>query len=225
MEYVAYYRVSTDKQGRSGLGLEAQRDAVKRFIREGDRILVDFTEVESGKVRARPQLAAALDACRRRRATLLIAKLDRLSRNVRFIAELLESDVQITAVDMPNADRFMLHVMAAVAEHEAKMISKRTRDALKAKKDKALKEKKAFKHGGFRGYVPSAQDREKAKLRQRELAAQRAASVLPTIRTLQDEGITSPAAMAKALNARGITTARGGSWQTVQVQRLLQAAT
>jgi DNA invertase Pin-like site-specific DNA recombinase len=115
--FVAYYRVSTDRQGQSGLGLDAQRAAVAGFV--GVRELIaEFTEVESGKRADRPQLAAALDLCRRQRAMLVIAKLDRLARNVAFIANLMESGVEFTAVDMPSANKLTLHILAAVAEHE-----------------------------------------------------------------------------------------------------------
>ncbi len=125
--YVAYYRVSTDRQGRSGLGLEAQRSAVADYLDGGNWTLLDtFTEVESGRRNDRPELAKALDLCRRRKATLVIAKLDRLARNVAFIANLMDAEVDVVAVDMPFANRFTLHIMAAVAENEAAQVSQRT---------------------------------------------------------------------------------------------------
>ena len=117
--YVGYYRVSTDRQGRSGLGLEAQRAAVAGYLDGGSTLLDAFTEVESGRRNDRPELAKALDLCRRKKATLVIAKLDRLARNVAFIANLMDADVDVVAVDMPEANRFTLHIMAAMAEHEA----------------------------------------------------------------------------------------------------------
>src|SRR4051795_4052900 len=127
----AYYRVSTDRQGQYGLGLDAQRAAVAGFV--GARELVaEFTEVESGKRNDRPQLAAALELCRRQRAMLVIAKLDRLARNVAFIANLMESGVEFTAVDMPSANKLTLHILSAVAEHKREMISARTKAALAA---------------------------------------------------------------------------------------------
>src|SRR3954466_14112607 len=136
--FVAYYRVSTDRQGQSGLGLDAQRAAVAGFF--GARELIaEFTEVESGKRADRPQLAAALDLCRRRRAMLVIAKLDRLARNVAFIASLMEAGVEFTAVDMPSANKLTLHILAAVAEHEREMISARTRAALAAAKARGVR--------------------------------------------------------------------------------------
>lgn len=134
-QYVAYYRVSTDSQGVSGLGLEAQRGAVRRFICGRGELLAEFTEVESGKRhKNRPQLLAALSQCESRRAVLVIAKLDRLARNVAFIANLMNSKTQFVAVDMPAANRLTMHILAAVAEHERDMISQRTKDALAAAK-------------------------------------------------------------------------------------------
>lgn len=143
--YVAYYRVSTDKQGRSGLGLEAQRASVASFLREGDRVISEFTEVESGRHDNRPQMAAALTACRAHKATLLIAKLDRLSRSVEFIARLMNGDVPFVACDMPHADPFRLHIEAAIAEEERRKISIRIREALAAAKARGVK------LGGYRG--------------------------------------------------------------------------
>ena len=137
--YVAYYRVSTERQGQSGLGLEAQRTAVDNYLNGGNWTLLDtFTEVESGRRNDRPELAKALDLCRRRKATLVIAKLDRLARNVAFIANLMEANVDLVAVDMPQANRLTLHIMAAMAEHEAQAVSQRTKAALQAAKPGAF---------------------------------------------------------------------------------------
>jgi len=132
--YIAYYRVSTERQGKSGLGLDAQRQAVATFINGGAELLAEFTEVESGKRNARPELTKALDACRRQKAKLVIAKLDRLSRNLAFIATLMESGVEFLAVDNPHANKLTVHILAAVAEHERGMISERTKAALAAAK-------------------------------------------------------------------------------------------
>ncbi len=129
--YVAYYRVSTERQGQSGLGLDAQRKAVMDHL-NGGTLLDTFTEVESGRRNDRPELAKALDLCRRRKATLVIAKLDRLARNIAFIANLMEANVELVAVDMPQANRLTLHIMAAMAEHEAQAVSQRTKAALQA---------------------------------------------------------------------------------------------
>jgi DNA invertase Pin-like site-specific DNA recombinase len=133
-DYVAYFRVSTARQGQSGLGLEAQQAAVRTFLSLGDQIVAEFIEVESGRKNSRPQLAAAMQAAKEVGAVLLVAKLDRLARNLAFLSALMESRVPFKAVDMPAADEFTIHVLGAVAEKEAKAISTRTRDALAAKK-------------------------------------------------------------------------------------------
>ena len=132
--FIAYFRVSTDRQGRSGLGLDAQREAVRGYVAGHGSIAEEFTEIESGKRNARPQLALALAACRRQSAVLIIARLDRLARNLAFIANLMESGVDFVAVDMPHANRLTVHIIAAVAEDEGKRISKNTRDCLAAAK-------------------------------------------------------------------------------------------
>lgn len=216
--YIAYYRVSRESQGKSGLGLDGQKEAVRHYSREGARILASFTEVESGKNDHRPQLRAAMEATRRTGAVLLIAKLDRLSRDVAFIANLMKSDVKFIACDMPDAEPFRLHIEAAFAEEERRRISARTKTALKAAKAKGVT------LGGFRGYVPTVDDRAKAMAKQRERAIQRASSLLPTIGELQAGGIKTFAGIARALNDKGIATVRGGRWQAVQVQRLLATA-
>ena len=135
---VANYRVSTERQGQSGLGLDAQRSAVAAYA-AGRDLLGEFVEVESGRKDNRPQLAAALALCRQKRAVLVIAKLDRLARSVAFISNLMESGVEFVAVDMPQANRLTLHILAAVAEHEREMISQRTRSALAAAKVRGIR--------------------------------------------------------------------------------------
>ena len=137
--FVAYYRVSTDKQGRSGLGLDAQREAVHRHLNGGSwHLVAEVIEVESGKRNDRPKLSEALRLCRIHKATLIIAKLDRLARNVHFTSGLMESGVDFVAVDFPQANRLTIHILAAVAEHEAGMISARTRAALAAAKARGV---------------------------------------------------------------------------------------
>jgi DNA invertase Pin-like site-specific DNA recombinase len=137
--FVSYYRVSTDRQGASGLGLEAHRCAVMTYIAGRGKLAAEFTEIESGRWNDRPELHDALAACQRLRAVLVIAKLDRLARSVSFIANLMDSGVEFVAVDMPQASRLTLHILAAVAEHEREMISARTKAALAAAKVRGVR--------------------------------------------------------------------------------------
>jgi DNA invertase Pin-like site-specific DNA recombinase len=211
--FVAYYRVSTDKQGRSGLGLEAQQRAVRESVTAAaGQLVAEFTEIESGKRSDRPQLAAALASCRKHRAVLCIAKLDRLARNVAFIANLMDAGADFVAVDMPNANRLTLHVMAAFAEHEREAISTRTKAALAAAR--------------ARGVRLGAPDPTGAGIigrdRQREAAARFAANVLPVVAEIRRAGAGTLAEIAGALNARGVRTARGGQWHASTVRNLLQ---
>src|SRR5262245_29610638 len=134
-KFIAYFRVSTDRQGKSGLGFEAQRETVMNYLNGGRWTLVgEFTEVESGKRADRPELEKALAACKKQKAKLVIAKLDRLSRNLAFIATLMESGVEFVAVDNPHANKLTVHILAAVAQHEREMVSERTKAALAAAK-------------------------------------------------------------------------------------------
>ncbi len=172
--YVAYYRVSTDRQGKSGLGLDAQRAAVDAYLNGGNWTLAEaFTEVESGRRNDRPELAKALDLCRRKRATLVIARLDRLARNVAFIANLMDADVDVVAVDMPEANRFTLHIMAAMAEHEAALVSQRTRAALRAAKDRGRKL-------GWSPWRPAARSRPRRPAGARRATGRRPTGTRPT---------------------------------------------
>lgn len=217
--FIAYYRVSTKRQGHSGLGLDAQREAVHRHLDGGDWTLVaEVIEVESGTKSDRPKLREALALCRLHGATLVIAKLDRLARNVAFISNLMDSGVEFVAVDFPQANRLTVHILAAVAEHEREMISQRTRAALAAAKGRG---KTLGNPGNLTnrdvGTVRSAEAR-------RAKAEFRARDILPTIQRLQAEGITSASGIARALNDQGIPTPRGGTWQAVQVQRVLTRA-
>jgi DNA invertase Pin-like site-specific DNA recombinase len=209
--FIAYYRVSTDKQGKSGLGLEAQRQAVTDFINgNGNKILAEFTEVESGRKNNRPELVKALAACKKHKAKLVIAKLDRLARNVAFISNLMESGVDFVAVDMPDANRLTVHILAAVAEHERVIISQRTKAALKAAKARGVKLGSPNPRKGSRLGVAA----HKAS------ADQFAANIMPIIREVEATGITSYSGIAKVLNARGIRTARGGDWHPATVRNI-----
>src|SRR5437763_1334162 len=183
-KYIAYFRVSTARQGRSGLGLEAQRQAVFTHL-GGEKPISEFTEVESGRRTDRPQLAAALAACRVHKATLVIAKLDRLARNVAFVSNLMDAGVEFEAVDFPQANRLTIHILAAVAEHEARMISERTRAALAAAKARGRL------LGGYRGRAGSCTDLAKARAVRVAKAWQRAIDLAPTLRELQSFGAVS----------------------------------
>jgi DNA invertase Pin-like site-specific DNA recombinase len=215
--FVAYYRVSTPRQGRSGLGLEAQQEAVRNYLNGGDwRIVAEFTEVESGKRKDRPKLADALAACRVHGAKLIIAKLDRLARNVAFVSALMDAGVEFEAVDFPQANRLTIHILAAVAEHEAKVISERTKAALAAAK------RRGVKLGGFRAGAKLTTKARQAGVRAVQARADaRAIDLAPTVRELQAAGKTSLRGIADELNRRGIPTARRGRWQAGSVSQLL----
>lgn len=205
---IAYYRVSTCRQGESGLGLDAQRQATKAYIEQQSlQLCAEFTEVESGRKRERPQLEAALSACRKRGAILLIAKLDRLARNVHFISGLLEADVKFVAIDMPSADRFMMHVYAAMAEEEARRISDRTRCALQAAKR--------------RGVVLGKACGKLAK-KNKEDADSFALRHGPNIEILATQHGSSIREISSQLNVEGLRSAKGGDWHPTTVARLLK---
>lgn len=206
--FVAYYRVSTDRQGASGLGLEAQRQAVARYLGRG-RLLAEFTEVESGRRHTnRPELLAALALCRKRRAVLVIARLDRLARNVAFIANLMESGADFVACDMPQANRLTIHILAAVAEHERELISQRTKVALA----------EAKRRGTRLGNPRLAQARKKALAAHR--AHRPAAEVLKLIADWRGQGKTLRA-IADDLNRLQIGTPRGKQWYASSVRNQL----
>jgi DNA invertase Pin-like site-specific DNA recombinase len=218
-KFVSYVRVSTARQGRSGLGLEAQQEAVRSYLNGGNwELVAEVIEIESGKRNDRPKLAEALRLCRLHGATLIIAKLDRLARNVAFISNLMESGVEFTAVDFPQANRLTVHILAAVAEHEAKAISTRTRDSLAAAKARGTR------LGGDRGNLPAvAKDGAKASVAARIVKADnRASDLAPIIEELRSAGAVSLRQIAAELNAKGIKTVRGKEWSAMQVQRVLE---
>ena len=206
--FVAYYRVSTPRQGRSGLGLAAQRKSVSEWLAAAGGALQDeFTEVESGKKSDRPELENALRRCRKLKATLVIARLDRLARNVHFISGLMEKKVPFVAVEFPDATPVMLHIHAAMAEHERKIMSERTKAGLERAK--------------ARGVKLGAYGKVLAK-RNREAARKQADRLRPIIQELRGSGKRSVRAIMEELNARGLTTQRGGRWHPHTVNVLLQ---
>jgi DNA invertase Pin-like site-specific DNA recombinase len=217
---VAYYRVSTSKQGASGLGIEAQRAAVHRFAEaEGFQILAEHVEVESGKgadaLDRRPVLAAALAEARKAKVPMLVAKLDRLSRDVHFISGLMAERVPFVVAELgANCDSFTLHLWAALAEKERKMISDRTRAALAAAKVR-----------GVKLGSPAIEKANAASIESKKAAADaHAARVLPVIHAIQKAGATSLRAIAAELTARDAKTVRGGVWSAMQVSNILKRA-
>lgn len=215
--FVAYYRVSTRKQGQSGLGLDAQRAAVANHLGDGlANVIAEFTEVESGRRNDRPALDEALTAARLHRAALVVAKVDRLTRSVGFLERLLEAGVDVRFADLPAIEgptgRFMLQQMAAVAELEAGLISARTKAALAAAKARGQR------LGGYRGGSLSTDTQGRGRDEQSRLADRRAADLGPVLDKLRARGVTSPTEVARALTAQGIPTARGGTkWSAPQV--------
>jgi DNA invertase Pin-like site-specific DNA recombinase len=215
--YIGYLRVSTQKQGQSGLGLEAQRKAVAEHVNGHGVLAGEYVEVESGKRSDnRPQLQAALAHARATGATLIVAKLDRLARNVAFIAALMDSSVDFIAADMPMANKLTIHVLAAVAEHEREAISQRTKAALQAAKARGTKLGNPNGAAALRGHG-NAQGIAAARAK----ADRHAAQVLPVIEAIRAEGITSQTAIARQLNERGILAPRGGQWTATAVRNLL----
>jgi DNA invertase Pin-like site-specific DNA recombinase len=214
---IAYIRVSTARQGRSGLGLEAQRAAIAKFAASEEiELIAEFQEIETGKgsdaLSKRPHLAAALALAKRKDCAVVVAKLDRLSRDVAFISALMAKRTPFIVAELgADVSPFMLHIYAAVAEQERAMISQRTREALAAVKARGRK----------LGNPNIGEAQKAAAIRRSELADDFAANVVPIIREIQSTGL-SMRKVAAALNARGIPTARGGAWAATQVSDILK---
>lgn len=215
MKYIAYYRVSTKKQGASGLGLEAQKEAVTKYIAP-ELIDAEFTEIETGtNKKHRPQLTKAIELCKKHNATLLIAKLDRLARNVSFVSNLMESKVSFTAVDMPEANELNIHILSAFAQNEAKNIQKRIKEALAVKKRQLAKEGKKLgteKNLTQAGRIKGVETRK--ELARNNANNRRARAFIQALNglTLQQT--------ADKLNEAGFKTSRGGQFSPTQVSRL-----
>jgi len=206
-KWVAYYRVSTQRQGESGLGLDAQHHAVSAFLKERGELIAEFVETESGKKINRPKLNEALDVCRRQKATLIIAKLDRLARNVHFVSGLLESGVEFVAVDQPTKDRFMLHIQAAFAEEECRRISQRTKAALDAAKRRGV-------DIGATGRVLARRHKQEAQVK--------AESYRGLIEKLEAQGTRKVRDVMAELNRMAVPSPGGGKWHVPNTHRLLK---
>ena len=205
--FVAYLRVSTARQGVSGLGLEAQREAVTRYVEQAGGMIIDeVVEVESGKLKDRPGLLAALASCRRKSATLVIARLDRLARNVAFVSSLMDGGVEFVAVDAPYANRLMLHILAAFAEHERDMVSARTKAALQAAK--------------ARGVKLGVNGARLATVRKAEALAF-AQQLNPVVEAAKAAGCTTLGQVSDYLNGCGWRTREGSEWCPATTRRVL----
>ena len=216
-KFVSYLRVSTDRQGASGLGLEAQRAAVLQHLAGRGDLVAEFVEVESGKNNDRPQIRRALAEAKRKGAVLVIAKLDRLARNVAFISGLLEAGGEIEAADMPHASRFEWHIRAAIAEEEGRAISARTKSALQAAKARGValgSRNPAIREALEGGQAQSIATRKAA-------ADAHATALAGRLDAMQREGL-SLRQMAERLNSEGVATARGGQWHAATVRNAIQ---
>jgi len=219
----AYIRVSTQRQGASGLGLDAQIAAVEAFARQnGHTIVATMREIESGKRSDRPELARALAMCKLMSATLVVAKLDRLARDVAFLSSLMSNGTDFVCVDNPVATRLTIHILAAVAEDEARRISERTKAAL------AQARGRGTVLGGSRNHRFSDLERRKGSAAscaiRREASRERALAIMPVVAELRAAGASTLQALADGLNARGLPTANGGAWMPMSISRVITAA-
>ena len=214
-QYVAYLRVSTQKQGYSGLGLEAQREIIQKYLR--DKIPVaEFVEIESGRKKDRPKLKEALSLCRKTEATLIVAKLDRLARNVSFLSNLLENDVEIVFCDFPQANKMVLHILSAISQYEAELIAARTKSALQAKKARGFKlgnpehlmDKQAIQNS-----IRTCREKADNNSNNRRAVAM--------LRTLVKEEHTLQE-VADILNREGFVTSKGGRFYKSTVYKLIR---
>lgn len=219
MKIVAYQRVSTSKQGRSGLSLDAQWAAIQAYATQVRGTVIErFTEIESGKSNGRPELAKALQLAKLTGGVLVIAKLDRLSRNAAFLLTLRDSDVHFIAADMPDANELTVGIMALVAEQERQVISKRTKEALKAAKARGIR----LGNPNGAAALKRANKGNAASVRRiQDDALRRAEQLRPVIDDLRSKGMKSLGGLAEGLNDSGILTARGGRWHRSSVRNLI----
>jgi len=214
-KYVGYVRVSTKRQGKDGLGADAQRDIINRYVdKQSGDLLAVFAEEESGKKTKRPELESAIRLAKQEKATLVIAKLDRLARNVYFTAKLMDSGVDFVCCDMPQANKMTIYILAAVAEDERERISARTKAALAQKK-------KRGEPLGNKNIVNIAKIGNAAKKKYADKMAQ---DIMPIVTELKSVGLTTLAGIADGLNKRGIPTARGGKWHASTVNNIIGRA-
>ena len=218
---VLYFRVSTQRQGKSGLGLDAQREQVQHFLNGGSwESIGEFVEVESGKKSDRPQLEKALKLARVHNARLVVAKIDRLSRSVAFISKLMESGVQFVATDMPEANQLTIHIMAAMAEYERTAISRRVKDALRQAKLRGVK------LGSPKCYLTDEDRKNGSRIGTEvriQIARAKAEDIMEIVEDINQSGITSLKAIARELTKRGVPTPRGkDTWYPSQVKRLYE---
>ncbi len=219
MKAVTYYRVSTKRQGKSGLGLEAQRDAIKNFLGKDYPPIAEFTEIESGKNNSRLELTKALEYCKLTGATLVIAKLDRLSRNAAFLMTLRDQGVKFVAADMPEANNMTIGIMATIAQHEREMISQRTKAALQATKARG----KTL--GNPSNLTP--QDAAKGRAMGRIVMLQKAKEyrdrLIPVLKEMVSRGL-SLRGIVKELEKKSIVTLNGGRWHPTTIKKILEMA-
>ena len=215
--YVAYLRQSTKKQEISGLGIEAQREIIQKFLGQEEPI-AEYVETESGKRTDRPKLAEALALCRKTRSTLIVAKLDRLSRNVAFTSKLLESDVEIKFCDFPEANRLVLHIIASIAEYEAGLISQRTKQSLKAKKARGIL---LGKPENLTNNLDRAIENSKRAIRKKAKDNPNNKRAVAMLKVLVEQEL-SLSEMARRLNEEGFVTSQGKKFSAWQVSVLLQ---
>lgn len=215
MKFVAYYRVSTQKQGAAGLGMEAQRQSVARYLASMNcELLGSFEEVESGANNQRPQLAAAIQLAKSKKAVLIIAKLDRLTRSASFLLQLQDSKIDFVACDMPNADKFSVGIIALLAQRERELISERTKAGL------AVAKQRGVKLGNPNAAEAWGKAMTKIHLRKQEFAVQAKRS----IKEIQSTGVTTLCGIADCMNKRGEKSARGGKWTGTAIKRVLATA-